>query len=83
MTKEPFEMLFRFRYGFIHVQRLVDDFEYDTDYTIYDDSFRDIDGGCFCDNYKHTLEEIAKMVAESDYVHRVDLDKYRGKYDFL
>lgn len=43
--KDPLEKLFMVGSNYLHVQYLADDPEYDFDYTIYDESFHNIDGG--------------------------------------
>lgn len=80
--QEPYERLFQFASGFIHVQRLADDYDYDTDYTIFDSEFNDLDGGILCDDYSHTLKEIAAELVGTFELTEVNIEDYRAIYDF-
>ena len=79
--------LFRVGTLYIYVQYLVDDPEYDIDYTIFDSEFTDVDGGVLDGNGKWGLrraaEEIVKMCPEffkpDDKIVQVDPEQYSSK----
>ena len=78
-----YEALFRFPKGYVYVQYLADDPEYDIDYTVYDLNFRDIDGGCFGEDGKFDLLGAAKEAVGTEDIILVDIDLYREQYPFL
>ena len=78
-----YEALFRFPKGYVYVQYLADDPEYDIDYTVYDLNFRDVDGGCFGEDGKFDLLGAAKESVGTEDLTPLDVDAYREQYPFL